>query len=123
MSWFIGGLMRNYNAMLLSVAALLATTSNVIVSPDALAKGKTTHRRASHAYLVPPPPAYAPSILPDMRRYQSANYTSSNSRVVDTEGQAIETKSAASNVRTYGSSNSQESKGVRVNKYVTNWNS
>lgn len=110
--------MRKQNALLLSVA-LLATIGNVIVPQDAEARGKSVRRRAANTYLVPPPPAYAPSIMP--ARYQTNAYAhSTNTRLVDTDGQAVESKSS-NIVRTYGSA--QNDKAVRVNKYVTNWNS
>jgi hypothetical protein len=55
-------------AILLSSAALLVSAVTVTSSASAIAKTKKAHRVATAgrgAYLVPPPPPYQPSILPE----------------------------------------------------------
>jgi hypothetical protein len=86
---------------MLSTAALLACCIN-IDAPSAEAKNKSGARRG--AYLVPPPPAYAPSILPMTR---SASGTIPYTREVIVEDTAEAAASPVEEkivyVKTYGS--------------------
>ena len=116
-----GGLMLKHSALLLSTAALLATSSNLLVQDADMAKGKAARSRQGHAYLVPPPPAYAPSILPELRR-QASHPTGTNSRVIE-EADASQAESTEAAKKYIYSTNGQEPKAVRQNKYVTIWNS
>ncbi len=81
----------------------------------------TRQARQGHAYLVPPPPAYAPSILPELRR-QASHPTGTNSRVIE-EADASQAESTEAAKKYIYSTNGQEPKAVRQNKYVTIWNS
>lgn len=94
------------------------------------AQAKNTSRKAQgHSYLVPPPPAYAPSILPELqRRGQAASHPSGTQVVQETDateekGEAEQTKTY---VKTYANNGTVKeenvSKAVRRNKYVTYWN-
>jgi hypothetical protein len=79
---------------LLSTAALLALCINVSAT-SVEAKG----RLGRGAYLVPPPPAYAPSILPSLNR---AHGTIAYSReVVTEEANAEQAEAKPVYVRTY----------------------
>jgi hypothetical protein len=84
---------------LLSTATLLACCIN-IDAQSVEAKNKSGARRG--AYLVPPPPAYAPSILPMMR---GASGTIAYSREVvleETAETAAPTEEKVVYVKTYG---------------------
>jgi hypothetical protein len=114
--------MLKHSALLFSTAALMAVSSNLVIQPDAQAKGKGKARpRTGHAYLVPPPPAYAPSILPEMRRSQQAHPTGTTNRLVE-EADASEAQPEQAPKYIY-STTGQEPKAVKQNRYVTIWNS
>lgn len=85
---------------MLSTAALLACCIN-IDAPSAEAKSKSGARRG--AYLVPPPPAYAPSILPMMRGASGTTAYSREVIVEDTAEAAVSpTEEKVVYVKTYG---------------------
>lgn|GEM_PF-1034266 len=98
--------------------AALALVTLPVCDGAALAKGKqTTKTRRAHSYFVPPPPAYSPSILPEVQ-YQTNNQ-SANSGDELTE-KIVETDSADKYVK--AKEGYQDPKAVRTNKYVTYWN-
>lgn len=119
--------MLKQSALLLSTAALLATSSNVIFENSAEAKGKARARaRSGHAYLVPPPPAYAPSILPTSARggygYQAHPSGTSNRLVVEEDGAQAQTETPDTSSKYIYTRGGNDPKAVRPNKYVTYWN-
>lgn len=84
---------------MLSTAALLACCIN-IDAQSVEAKNKSGARRG--AYLVPPPPAYAPSILP-MTRGASGTIAYSREVIVeDTAEAAAPAEEKVVYVKTYG---------------------
>lgn len=84
---------------MLSTAALLACCIN-IDAPSAEAKSKSGARRG--AYLVPPPPAYAPSILPMMRGASGTIPYSREVIVEETAEAAAPAEEKIVYVKTYG---------------------
>ncbi|MBS1992745.1 MAG: hypothetical protein JSS83_19645 [Cyanobacteria bacterium SZAS LIN-3] len=98
--------------------AALALVTLPVCDGAALAKGKqTTKTRRAHSYFVPPPPAYSPSILPEIQ-YQSSNQTAATSE--DATEKLVEADSADKYVK--AKEGYQDPKAVRTNKYVTYWN-
>jgi hypothetical protein len=98
--------------------AALALVTAPIFDGAALAKGKQTStksKRASHSYFVPPPPAYAPSILPELQR--QTQQVASNEESADT---LVEADGSDKYVK--AKDGYQDPKAVRTNKYVTYWN-
>lgn len=117
--------MARKSALLLSIAALLATSANVLTQ-EVQAKN-TGHKAQGHAYLVPPPPAYAPSILPELqRRGQTTSHPSGTQQateITEEQGEVEETKTYVRNYANNGTTKEEKaSKAVRQNKYVTYWN-
>jgi len=99
--------------------AALALLTLPVCDGAAQAKGKqaTTKTRRAHSYFVPPPPAYSPSILPELQ-YQSNNQTAATGDEVTEK--IVETDSADKYVK--AKEGYQDPKAVRTNKYVTYWN-
>jgi hypothetical protein len=99
--------------------AALALVTAPIFDGAALAKGKqTAKKKASHSYFVPPPPAYSPSILPELQRQQApAQSTTTTDEAGNT---LVEADSAEKYVK--AKDGYQDPKASRPNKYVTYWN-
>jgi len=96
--------------------AALALVTLPLFDGAALAKGKQTTktRRSGHSYFVPPPPAYAPSILPEMQRQSQALVADETTeKIADNE---------TSDKYVRAKDGYQDPKAVRTNKYVTYWN-
>jgi|ERR1700679_1424853 hypothetical protein len=97
--------------------AALALVTLPVFDGAALAKSKQTtkHKRASGSYFVPPPPAYSPSMLPELQRQTqvvaSAEETTDKLVDGDTSEKYVKAKDGY-----------QDPKAVRTNKYVTYWN-
>jgi hypothetical protein len=101
------------------MAALALMTAPVFDSA-ALAKGKQSaaKKRVAHSYFVPPPPAYSPSILPELQRQAPVQATSTDEasdKIVENEGDSADKYVKAKD-------GYQDPKAVRTNKYVTYWN-
>jgi hypothetical protein len=86
----------------------------------ALAKGKQTSKtkktsHIAHSYFVPPPPAYSPSMLPELQRQTQVAATTE-----ETTDKLVEGDSSDKYVK--AKDGYQDPKAVRTNKYVTYWN-
>lgn len=60
---------RNSFNMLLSASLVAAALVSVGINQPALAKAKRSYSAGRGAYFVPPPPPYAPSVLPENQGY------------------------------------------------------
>lgn len=74
---------------------------------------KRTGRRVSRAYLVPPPPPYAPSILPELVHNPQAQVATA-----ETE-EPVNDKPYSKYI--YTRNDNDQPRSVQHNKYVTTW--
>jgi hypothetical protein len=97
--------------------AALALVTLPVFDSAALAKGKQTtkSKRVAHSYFVPPPPAYAPSLLPELQRQSQVQTGSAGEENKLVDGDASDKYVKAKD-------GYQDPKAVRTNKYVTYWN-
>ena len=108
--------LKNFAA--LASIAVLASVLNLTAS-DQVASAKTkkaTAQRASRSYFVPPPPAYAPSIMPEMSRFYG------NDVEADAEIDTVQTPQSHWSKYIYVRNGYAAPQSVSPNKYVTNWN-
>jgi hypothetical protein len=98
--------------------AALALVTLPVFDGEAMAKGKqsTKTKRASRSYFVPPPPAYSPSMLPELQRQSQAGAATE-----ETSDKLVEA-SDTSDKYVKAKDGYQDPKAVHTNKYVTYWN-
>jgi hypothetical protein len=101
----------------LCFSAALALVTLPAFDGAALAKAKQVSKthKTSHSYFVPPPPAYAPSILPEQQRQTQAAATTDEAVVKLAEGDSADKYVKAKD-------GYQDPRAVRTNRYVTYWN-
>ncbi len=96
-------------ATLVFAGALLASGTLVLHSGEAHGKKTAKPRSYSYKYLVPPPPAYMPSILPELQAGGSHD-------------PAAKPKQDPVKKYIYTAPGYEDAKPVRANKNVTYWN-
>jgi|SRR5215471_4673896 len=93
---------------LLSLAIFLVSGSSLLAPGEAHAK-KSKSRSYSYRYLVPPPPAYMPSILPELQGRGRTQI-------------AAKPKQDPVKKYIYTAPGYEDAKPIRANKNVTYWN-
>lgn len=81
------------------------------------AKKQVAHRGHGKSYLIPPPPPYAPSILPELA-YARARGT--KKKAVVQEAEKVESRYQQLGVQS--AEGYEDPEPVKPNKYVTYWN-
>src|SRR5262245_25207277 len=94
---------------LLSAGALLVSGASIFAPDAAHAKKSLTSRSYSYRYLVPPPPAFMPSILPELQGHGVTEI-------------AAKPKQDPVKRYIYTAPGYEDAKPVRANKNVTYWN-
>ncbi len=124
-------MLRQLTAGLLMALVSVSTTFATDASAASI-QGKTTthkslkrsahkrvaHRGAGKSYLIPPPPPYAPSILPELAYARSRGYR----KVKQEQAQPEKVESHYSKVGVQAVEGYEDPEPVKTNKYVTYWN-
>lgn len=97
-------------AALLIAAAMFASGIEATTGQDADARKAARGRAYSYEYIVPPPPAYMPSILPELKQ-KTARPEAPAKPKEDPAKKYIYTRAGY-----------EEPRPVRPNKHVTYWN-
>ena len=103
--------LTNSSGRLLAAGLCLLALNALAFGSAAQAKTKKKRSAASHAYLVPPPPAYQPSILPELQGQGDA-----------VQAQTSDTPENHWSKYIYVRPGATAPNGVQANKYVKSWN-
>lgn len=99
-----------------------AKTVQKVAAKTTVAKRTTkrlvAHRARGKSYLVPPPPPYAPSILPEIAYRHARGYR----KPAAAEAQVEKVESAYAKVGVQAAEGYEDPEPVKKNPYVTTWN-